>query len=274
MQHRMQAFDAELAAIEKKAGGRLGLSVTDVQSGASWSYRGQERFPLASTFKAFSCAHLLSLSDQGRIDLQQRVSVMAGDVLGYAPITRFNVGGKGMSLFELCDAATSLSDNTAANLILRNTGGPDGLTRFMRSIGDEMTRLDRLEPQLNDVGPGDVRDTTTPEAAASSLRKLVLGDVLTAASRRQLEAWLVANKVGGPVLRATIPDGWKIADRTGSGDYGGRSVIAVVWPAKGDALMAGPVVVAMYLTETKLTLDERNTVLAEVGAALVRRLRP
>jgi beta-lactamase class A len=267
-------LSTEVAAIEKRTGGRLGVSVTDVHSGANWSYRGKERFPLASTFKAFSCAHLLSLADKGSVDLGKRIQIQPNELETYSPVTRFNTGGKGMSLFELCDATTSMSDNTAANIILRNTGGPEALTRFIRSIGDEATRFDRFEPQLNDVGPGEVRDTTTPEAAAASLRKLVLGDVLSQPSRRQIENWLVANKVGGPLLRASVPDGWKVADRTGSGEYGSRGVIAVFWPKKGEASTNGPVVAAIYLTGTKLTLEERNTALAEVGAALVRDLTP
>jgi beta-lactamase class A len=149
-------LSTEVAAIEKRTGGRLGVSVTDVQSGANWSYRGKERFPLASTFKAFSCAHLLSLADKGSVDLGKRIQIQPNELETYSPVTRFNTGGKGMSLFELCDATTSMSDNTAANIILRNTGGPEALTRFIRSIGDEATRFDRFEPQLNDVGPGEM----------------------------------------------------------------------------------------------------------------------
>ena len=268
-----ETMQGTIAALEKRTGGRIGVSVTDLQSGTNWSYRGSERFPIASTFKAFACAHLLQLSEGGKIDMKKRVRFEANDLETYSPVTKDHVGGDGMSLFELCDAATAMSDNTAANIILRSTGGPEELTSFMRSLGDETTRLDRYEPELNDVGPGEVRDTTSPTAAAESLRKLVLGNSLEETSQSQLEAWLVANKVGGPLLRASLPEGWKIADRTGSGDYGSRGVIAVIWPKNGEASTSGPVVVAVYLTSTTLSLDERSGMIVEIGAAMVKDLQ-
>jgi beta-lactamase class A len=268
------ALSGTVDALEKQTGGRLGISVTDLEAGAVWSHRGAERFPMASTFKAFACAHLLDMADKGRADLTRRVRFEASELDTYSPVTKDHVGGEGMSLFELCDAATSMSDNTAANLVLRNTGGPEELTRFMRSIGDATTRLDRYEPELNDVGPGEVRDTTSPAAAAGSLRKLILGDVLGENSRRQLEAWLVADKVAGPLLRAALPEGWKIADRTGSGGYGSRGLIAVIWPKRGNASTSGPIVVAVYLTGTTLSLEERSAIIAKVGAAIVEDLKP
>ncbi|KAB0678525.1 class A beta-lactamase [Aureimonas leprariae] len=268
------ALAGTVAALEKRTGGRLGVSVVDTASGAAWSHRGGERFPITSTFKAFACAHLLDLADKGEVDAKQRVRFEARDLEEYSPITKTRTGGEGMSLLELCDAATATSDNSAGNFILAHTGGPAALTGFMRRIGDGTTRLDRTEPALNDVGPGEVRDTTSPDAAAASLRKLMLGDALSEPSRRQLETWLVADKVGGPLLRASLPEGWRIADRTGAGAYGSRSVIAVVWPKTGEAATRGPIVAAVYLTDTTLDLDGRNAVVAEVGAALVKDLAP
>ncbi|CAA9525235.1 MAG: Class A beta-lactamase [uncultured Sphingomonadaceae bacterium] len=263
---------ATVARIEARTGGRLGVRVTDLATDQTWSHRGGERFPIASTFKAYSCGHLLSLVDKGQADLGKRVRVMAGDVLSYAPVTKNRVGGD-MTLAELCEATTSMSDNTAANLILRDTGGPEAFTRFMRSIGDETTRLDRYEPDLNVVGPGEVRDTTSPDAAAASLRSLILGDTLSDRSREQLKTWLVNNQVGGPLLRASLPKEWRIADRTGSGEYGSRGVVAVIWPEGNPVPTRGPVVAAVYLTGTTLSLEERNTVIAEVGAAMARDLQ-
>lgn len=267
-----QALAGTVAELERQTGGRIGVSVTRLSSGESWSHRADERFPMASTFKAFACAHLLDMADRGELDLQRRVRFAAAQLESYSPVTKDHAGGPGMTLFALCDAATSTSDNTAANLILENTGGPAALTRFMRSLGDATTRLDRFEPELNDVGLGEVRDTTSPAAAASSLRALVLGERLGAASRQQLEAWLVANQVGGPLLRASLPPGWKIADRTGSGEHGSRGVIAVIWPAPGATGPAGPVVAAVYLTGTRLSLDERSALIAQIGAAMVKDL--
>lgn len=266
------ALAPTVAALESQSGGRIGVSITHLSSGETWSHRANERFPLASTFKAFACAHLLDMADRGELDIQRRVRFAEADLQSYSPVTKDKAGGNGMSLFELCDATTSMSDNTAANLILENTGGPAALTRFMRSIGDETTRLDRFEPALNDVGPGEVRDTTSPAAAASSLRALLLGNRLTAASRRQLTAWLVANQVGGPLLRASLPGDWTIADRTGSGEYGSRGIIAVIWPKPNGSSAPGPVVAAVYLTGTQLSLEERSAVIAQIGAAMVKDL--
>ncbi len=267
------ALGATVAGIEARTGGRLGVRLTDLATNETWSHRGGERFPIASTFKAYSCGHLLSLVDKGQADLGDSVRVQAGDILSYAPVTKSRVG-EDMTLAELCEATTSMSDNTAANLILRRMGGPEAFTRFMRSIGDRTTRLDRYEPDLNVVGPGEVRDTTSPDAAAASLQELLLGDALSDRSREQLKEWLVNNQVGGPLLRASLPKEWRIADRTGSGEYGSRGVVAVIWPQGNPVPTQGPVVVAVYLTGTTLSLEERNTVIAEVGAAIVRDLQP
>ncbi|VVP76000.1 Beta-lactamase [Pseudomonas fluorescens] len=268
-----EQLGATATQIERRTGGHLGISVMDVASGAQWSYRGDQRFPMASTFKAFTCASLLSQVDRGRLDLSQRIAFTQDELDSYSPVTRDHVGGQGLSLLQLCDAATSMSDNTATNLVLKTVGGPAGLTAFMRSIGDNSTRIDRYEPELSDVPPGDPRDTTTPNAAAKSLQALLLGDVLSDASRQQLETWLVDNKVSAALLRASLPEGWKIADRTGAAEYGSRGIIAVIWP-EGSHVTHGPVVVAAYLSGTRLSLEERDTVLAEVGAALVRDLMP
>lgn len=266
------ALAATVARIEARTGGRLGLHVTDLATDETWSHRGGERFPIASTFKAYSCGHLLSLVDKGQVDLGEHVRIQAGDILSYAPVTKNRVG-ESMTLAELCEATTSMSDNTAANLILRRTGGPEAFTRFMRSIGDETTRLDRYEPELNVVGPGEARDTTSPDAAAASLRDLILGGVLAERSREQLKHWLVNNQVGGPLLRTSLPKEWLIADRTGSGEYGSRGVVAVIWPQGKPVPTRGPVVAAVYLTGTTLSLEERNAAIAEVGAAMARDLQ-
>lgn len=268
-----QTLAGTVTKLEASSGGRIGVSVTDLGSGASWSYRGEERFPLASTFKAFACAHLLHLVDQKKVVPTKRVVFETSELEAYSPVTKDHVGGDGMSLLELCAAATATSDNTAANLILKNTGGPEELTGFLRSLGDQTTRLDRYEPQLNDVGPGETRDTTSPDAAAQSLHKLLLGDTLSEPSKEQLENWLIANKVGGPLLRAVLPAGWNIADRTGASDYGSRGVLAIMWPP-ADSRVKGPIVAAIYLTGTKLSLEDRNVVIQGVGAAMLKDLMP
>ena len=165
-----------------------------------------------------------------------------------------------MTLAELCEAAITLSDNTAGNLLLASFGGPAGLTAFVRALGDEMTRLDRIEPELNEATPGDPRDTTTPAAMLENLRRLVLGDALSGASREQLTAWLVANKTGGKRLRAGLPPEWRVGDKTGGGGNGATNDIAVAWPPGRP-----PIIVSAYFGESSASLDARNAVLASIG---------
>lgn len=248
--------------IESRLGARVGLAVYDTGRNAHWLYHADERFPLTSTFKAFACGALLRQVDSGQTALDHTVRITQSDLVPYAPVMEKLVGQE-VSLADACSAALRLSDNVAGNKVLERIGGPEGLTGYLRSIGDTTTRLDRREPELNEATPGDPRDTTTPEAIANSLRKLVLGDALSASSRSQLTAWLVADEVGGPLLRAGLPEDWRIGDRTGAGGHGSRGVVAVIWPP-GRA----PIVAAIYVTDTDATMDQRNRAIAELGAAL------
>ncbi len=259
-----RALAAKAVELERRLGARLGVAIVDTGSGETASHRSDERFPLNSTFKAFACAGLLARVDAGEESPERTVEFAQKDLVTYSPVTEKRVGGAGMTLAELCEAATATSDNTAANLVLHAIGGPQALTAFMRSVGDGETRLDRREPDLNEAAPGDPRDTTTPAAAAESLRKLVLGTALSQPSRRRLTEWLVGNTVGGPLLRASLPDGWRIADRTGAGGFGSRSVVAVVWPPD-----RAPLVAAVYLTGTAASMTDRNRAIAEIGELIV-----
>ncbi|MFH1805500.1 MAG: class A beta-lactamase [Pseudomonadota bacterium] len=249
--------------IEKRLGARLGLAAYDEQTGRNWQYQADDRFPLTSTFKVLACAAVLARVDQGDETLDRKIVFEEADLVTYSPVTENHTGGDGMSIAELCDATMRTSDNSAANLILDSLSGPEGLTQFLRSIGDEVTRLDRRETELNTAIPGDLRDTTTPNAMVANLRQLVLGDVLAPASRQQLEDWLVGNQVGGPLLRAGLPADWKIGDRTGAGGFGSRNIVAVIWPPH-----CSPAIVALYITGTEATMAERNAAIAEIGIAL------
>ena len=249
--------------IEARLGARVGLAVFDTGSDARWGYHADERFALTSTFKALACGALLHRVDAGQVALDQTVRIMPSDQLAYAPVMGKLVGRE-VSLADVCSAALRLSDNVAGNKVLEVIGGPEGLTDYLRSLGDTVTRLDRREPALNEAIPGDPRDTTTPEAIATSLRRLVLGAALSDRSRRQLTAWLVADEVGGKLLRAGLPADWRVGDRTGAGGHGARGVIAVIWPP-GRA----PIVVAIYIADTEASLDERDQAIAELSAALV-----
>ena len=254
-------------ATEKRLDARIGFAAYDYQSGKRWAYNANDRFPITSTFKALACAAVLERVDAGDENLTRVVIVRESDLVPYAPVTEKRLGGQGMTLYELCDAAMSMSDNTAANLVLRSLGGPGGVTEFARRIGDPVTRLDRWEIELNEASPGDARDTTTPNAMARNLRRLVFGDVLSTDSRRQFTDWLAGNKVAGPLIRAGIPGDWRVGDRTGAGGYGSRSIIAVIWPPE-----RRPVIVALYMTETEASLDERNAAIAAIAGALKEEL--
>ena len=169
-----------------------------------------------------------------------------------------------MTVGELCSATVSLSDNTAANLLLARHGGPAGFTAFVRSLGDGTTRLDRTEPTLNEAKVGDPRDTTTPLAMLQTLQKLVLGDVLTAPSRAWLQRWLVETSTGDKRLRAGVP-GWKVGDKTGTaGDSGTANDVAVLWPPAGGA----PVLVTCYLTRSTAKPEQRDAAIAQVARAV------
>ncbi len=257
------AMVTKASEIENRLGARVGLAVYDTGRNASWLYHADERFPLTSTFKALACGALLRQVDTGQTALDRKVRVTQSDLISYAPVMEKLVGHE-VSLAQTCSAALRLSDNVAGNKVLESIGGPKGLTRFLRTIGDSKTRVDRREPDLNEGRPGDPRDTTTPAAIATTLRALVFGDALSKTSQQRLTGWLVADEVGGSLLRARLPKDWRIGDRTGAGGYGSRGVIAVMWPP-GRA----PIVAAIYITGTSATMDQRDAAIAELGEALV-----
>jgi beta-lactamase class A len=258
---------SELARIERESGGRLGVAVLDTGSGARAGLHADDRFPMCSTFKFLAAAAVLKRVDDGREKLDRRIAYTKDDLVEYSPITEKHVGD-GMMLADICEAAMILSDNTAGNLILRSLGGPQGITELARSLGDTMTRLDRTETALNEAIPGDPRDTTTPNAMLTNMQKLVLGDTLSAPSQEQLTKWLLGNKTGDARMRAQLTSGWRVGDKTGSGERGTTNDVGVIWPPQG-----APIVAAIYLTETTAHPNARNGTLAAVGAAVAGRAR-
>jgi beta-lactamase class A len=251
------------AEIEASVGGRLGVAVLDTATGKLAGHRLDERFPMCSTFKALAVARVLARVDGGQERLDRRIVVTPEAVLKWAPVTGKHVGGEGMTVADLCEAAITVSDNTAANLLLASSGGPAGLTAFARRIGDDVTRLDRVEPALNEALPGDPRDTSTPRAMARTLRGVLLGDVLTEASRALLVQWMSASVTGTHRLRAGVPFGWRVADKTGTGELGSTNDIGVLWPPR-----RAPLVVVSYLTECRATADACEAALAEVARSV------
>ena len=214
---RGRDFAAGIEALERDSGGRLGVCVLDAHTGLSVDWRGDERFGMCSTFKLALAALVLKAIDDGEFTADLRIPIRETDMVSHAPVTEKHVGAEGLTVVELAEAAQKTSDNTAANLLLRRFGGPAGFTARLRRLGDEYTRLDRYETEMNLVAPGEVRDTTTPAAMAVTVARLLDRSFLSDASRRQLESWLVETKTGRSRLRAGMPNDWRVGDKTGTG---------------------------------------------------------
>jgi beta-lactamase class A len=228
---------------EAASGGRIGFAVHDTATGRRFSHRGGERFAMASTFKMLLAAAILEQVDKGKERLDRAVPVKAGDILANSPVTEKRVGGTA-KVGELAEATMIYSDNAAANLLLPAIGGPAGMTAFLRRIGDPVTRLDRNEPMMSEAKPGDPRDTTSPDAILATWERILLGNVLTPASRARLTGWLVANTTGDTRLRAGLPKGWKVGDKTGTGSNNNVNDIAIIWPDRADKR---PVLIASFV---------------------------
>jgi beta-lactamase class A len=246
----------------------VGVYALDPASGKDLAHRADERFAMCSTFKWVLAATVLERVDRGELALSQTVSYDAGDVLEYAPATRAHLAEGSMTVAALAEAAVSVSDNTAANLLLDLVGGTAGFTSFVRRLGDEVTRLDRNEPTLNTNLPGDGRDTTSPRAMVGLLGRIVLGDLLSSASRERLIAWLLGCKTCDQRLRAGFPPGWRVADKTGSGNRGAINDVGVAWPPSGS-----PLVIAAYLSGSDASLETLSAAHAQIARIVSRALR-
>jgi beta-lactamase class A len=258
---------AQLKELEAATGGRLGVMAFDTEGFTAINYRAVERFPMCSTFKFLAVSAVLSRVDRGQEQLNRHIAYGQADLLEYAPITKQHVAQGFMTVQALCEAAIVYSDNTAANLLLSTIGGPQGMTRYARSIGDKYTTLNRTEPTLNTGIPGDERDTTTPAAMAADMRNILTGNALSPASRDRLTGWLVASQTGTNLIRAGVPTTWRVGDKTGLGgpknrvgDSNTRNDIAILWPPN-----KAPIIVAAYLTGSTLAAAQRDATLAHVG---------
>lgn len=258
-------LERQLAALEKRFAGRLGLALTDSASGQTWSYRGDERFAMCSTFKLLLAAAVLKRSESQPELMQQTLHWTSADHLSYMPVTEKHP--QGMTVSELCAAAIQYSDNLAANVLLKLIGGPSAVTALARSVGDRVTQLDRTEPTLNTAIPGDNRDTTSPLNMAHSLGQLVLKQGLAPSQQQQLIRWLKGNTTGKKAIAAALPAGWEIGDKTGSGAYGTTNDVAVIWPTGKP-----PLVMAVYFTQFAPDAQSQQAVLAQAAAIALQRL--
>jgi beta-lactamase class A len=257
----------QIAAIEARLGGRIGVAALDTGSGRRLDYRADERFPMCSTFKFLAVAAVLKRVDEKQEQLDRFVSYDAKDILEYAPVTKAHLKEGGMTLGALCEAAIEQSDNTAGNLLLDAIGGSAGVTNFARSLGDQVTRLDRKEPDLNSAIPGDDRDTTTPGSMLADMTRIFTGDVLSGSSRRQLEDWLQHNKTGAAMIRAGVPRDWIIGDKTGRGANGATNDIAIMRPPD-----RAPVLLAIYSVGSTATADDWAAAIAEAAKIVTESL--
>ncbi len=225
-------------AVEARLGGRVGLSVLDTGNGKTLSWRGGERFAMCSSFKWVLAASILKRADQGQLRLGDTISYTSAQLIGHSPVTGAHVKEGRMRIEDLCAAAVEESDNGAANLLLARIGGPAGVTAFARSVGDQMTRLDRNEPHLNNNLPGDPRDTTTPDAMVQTMKTVLLGDILRADSRAKLLDWLRQCRTGANRLHAGLPHSWSEGDKTGTGERGAAVDNAIIWPPNRPPILA------------------------------------
>ena len=247
-------------AIEQRLGGRLGLLAIDTGTGQKIEHRATERFPMCSTFKLLLAGAVLDRVDKRRESLDRRITYGQNDLLEWAPVAQQHLKEGGMTVEAMCAAAIEYSDNTAANFLLQGIGGSSKLTEYLRSIGDKVTRLDRNEPELNTAIAGDPRDTATPISMLNSVNTLVLGQALSESSRKQLTAWLIENTTGAARLRAGLPPGWRIGDKTGTGWNGATNDVVIAWPPD-----RAPILIVAFFVGSKADSNKREAAIAEVG---------
>lgn len=262
-------FRGRVSQLERRIGGRIGVAALDTGNDFTLMQRADERFAMCSMFKWLLAAQVLYLDERAPGFRAHQVRFTAADLdgLGHAPVTRANLARGSMSMEELAHAAVVQSDNGAANLIMAAAGGPAGLTRFLRDNGDAVTRLDRIEPALNENLPGDERDTTTPNAMARTMERFLLtSDVLNSTARETLIGWLIECPTGLDRLRGGFPADWRAGDKTGTSDdaYNATTDVAIAWPPNRP-----PIIVASFLSESAVDLPARKAAHAEIARYVV-----
>lgn len=266
--HGSSAVDP-IEQIEHESGSRFGVVAIDSETGRRIEHRPNERFLMCSTFKLLAAAAVLQRVDRGEENPDRFIHYTQADILAYAPVTKQHVAEGGMKLGALCEAAIEQSDNTAGNLLLQAIGGPAGLTKFARSLGDNTTRLDRMEPELNVWKDGDDRDTTSSAAMSNDLVRLITGDVLSEKSRDLLQNWLLKNETGPTLIRAGVPKDWRVGDKTGRSGQGEVNDVAVLYPPNGARIF-----IAIYAMAPFLSDEKRSELIANVTREVVNILRP
>ncbi|WP_440446425.1 class A beta-lactamase [Neobacillus bataviensis] len=255
----------EFAELENKYDARLGVYAIDTGTHRTVSYRPNERFAYASTYKALAAGALLQHYSIEQLD--QLVTYKSEDIVSYSPVTSLHVD-TGMTLREVIEAAVRYSDNTAGNLLLKKLGGPEGFETALRQIGDNVTQVDRYEPDLNSAVPGDTRDTSTPKSLATSLKYFAVSDLLPTEKRTILTDWMRGNATGDALIRAGAPTSWEVDDKSGAGSYGTRNDIAIVWPPN-----RAPIVIAVLSSRDTQNATYDNTLIAEAAKVALNALK-
>ncbi|MFF7241815.1 class A beta-lactamase [Streptomyces collinus] len=258
---------AEFGDLERRYGARLGVHARNVRTGRTVAYRAGEPFAMCSTFKAFAAAAVLR--DQGDCaSLDKLIHYPPRDILDNSRQSEAHLA-TGMTVGQACAAAIQYSDNTAGNLLLRQIGGPQGLTRFFRSLGDRVSRLDRWETDLNTAVPGDPRDTSTPEALGRTFERLTLGRALARTDREQLVTWLKGNTTSAERFGAGLPRNWVLADKTGTGSYASANDVGVAWTTRQT-----PLLLTVLSTKNAKDAPVDNRLIRDAAAILAATLAP
>lgn len=260
------AIEERIGALEREYDAYAGVFAADLNSDRTVAHRADDPFAMCSTFKAYAAARVLQKAERGELKLTDEVTIDASEILPNSPVTQSRVGAN-MSIGELCQAALQRSDNAAGNWLLRIIGGPSRITDFARTIGDDATRLDRWETELNSAIPGDLRDTSTPHALGTGFTSLLTGDALASPQRGQLEDWMRANVTSS--MRAGLPPGWTTADKTGGGDYASSNDVGIAYGPDGQRLLLA------FMTRTRTDRADAETLrpmIAELAALLVPHL--
>ncbi len=257
---------SSLAELEASSGGHLGVSAINTANNKVVQYNAEKRFPFQSTFKVMVAAAILKQSMTNPQLLQQKVTYKKEDLVFWSPITEKYLAD-GMTISELCAAAIMFSDNMATNLLVKKLGGPEAMMLFARSLDDNTFHLENWEPQLNS-NPGDLRDTSTPVAMTKSLQKLSLGNILGASQQKKLVAWMTECTTGYNRIRAGVPIGWIVADKTGgASDYGITNDIGILWPLNG-----APIVITIFFIQDKKDAPHRDDVIASATKIILSEL--
>ncbi|NKX13820.1 class A beta-lactamase BlaIII [Bacillus cereus] len=253
------------AKLEKEYDAKLGIYALDTGTNQTIAYHSDNRFAFASTSKSLAVGALLRKNSLETLD--QRITYTHEDLSNYNPITEKHVD-TGMTLKELADASVRYSDSTAHNLILKQLGGPSEFEKILREMGDTVTTSERFEPELNEVHPGETHDTSTPEAIAKTLQSFTLGTALPTEKRELLVDWMKRNTTGDKLIRAGVPKGWEVADKTGAGSYGTRNDIAIIWPPNKK-----PIVLAILSNHDKEDAKYDDKLIADATKVVLNTLK-